>query len=90
MYLLARTIYDILFFAALNIFVICSKLSAPEISFDPKKIDFGLMDSDTTSQSRILVLRNDGSKIARFFIDATSRDRKLVAEPRRGIVQVIN
>ncbi|GJQ86569.1 hypothetical protein Trydic_g7807 [Trypoxylus dichotomus] len=60
-----------------------------ELYVTPEFIDFGTIDAGTASPVRTVVLRNDGGRSARFYIDTSTRDDYiLMVEPVRGLLQV--
>ncbi|GJQ85090.1 hypothetical protein Trydic_g15777 [Trypoxylus dichotomus] len=67
---------------------IFAQSSAPEISFQPQSIEFGLVDTNSSSKTHILYLRNDGSKTTRFHVDSSSfLNHKIMVDPYKGHIQ---
>ncbi|GJQ85091.1 hypothetical protein Trydic_g15778 [Trypoxylus dichotomus] len=69
-------------------FEVVAEESSPEISFEPRSLNFGLVEINCASALRLVTIRNDGSQPARFFIDTVSPSgHKYMADPNKGYIQ---
>ncbi|KAK9712997.1 hypothetical protein QE152_g24571 [Popillia japonica] len=63
-------------------------LPASRLHISPKQIDFGVIDIGCTSPTRTLVIRNDGTRPAKFCIDTIVSDQyAVIVDPVKGFLQ---
>lgn len=64
-------------------------VSLPQVTLNPKAIDFGDIDLGDASEQLSVFLTNHGHKIAHYLVDLGRNDLEIIVEPMKGTIQVI-